>query len=284
LWCVDGKRAADSTFTSLKEAIMSKVNAKAVEAKAAQVAEQMKAEAAAKAIPGKPLAAAKAIPGKPLAAVTEFIAKAAEFAGLTGAIELVIGKFPVIQHGETQLTTVEEVEGALATFPQFRRHFAERIMQNATSAMETEEYARLKLAIGEARVALEAAKAEARMYVEEAVAPAKLSDFATWSEEGLKPVGVKAVAGNSTGGGRGKRYNPQSSEYTIEKNGCSLRLYQDGRDWVIEVDGVEAGRDQSYTKVTAAVWSEYFDLNSSMSVPREWKMREADIAAGFEVE
>lgn len=238
---------------------MSKVNAKAVEA-----------------------VEAKAVTAKPLAAVTEFIAKAAEFAGLTGAIELVIGKFPVIQHGETQLTTVEEVEGALATFPQFRRHFAERIMAAATSAMETPEYAKLKEAIGLARVALEAAKTEARMYVEEAVAPAKLADYAQWTEEELKPVGAKAVAGSS--GGRGKRYNPQSTEYRIEKNGCDLRLFQDGKDWVIEVDGVEAGRDQSYTKVTSAVWSEYFDLNSSMSVPREWKMREADAAAGYPVE
>lgn len=238
---------------------MSKVNAKAVEA-----------------------VEAKAVTAKPLAAVTEFIAKAAEFAGLTGAIELVIGKFPVIQHGETQLTTVEEVEGALATFPQFRRHFAERIMAAATSAMETPEYAKLKEAIGLARVALEAAKAEARMYVEDAVAPAKLADYAQWTEEGLKPVGVKAVAGSS--GGRGKRYNPQLEEYVIEKNGMEFRLRKDGSQWVVEVDGVEAARSESYTKATAEVWEGYLGLTSSMSVPREWRMREADAAAGYSVE
>jgi hypothetical protein len=242
-----------------------------VKAKAAQVAEQMKAEAAA-----------KAIPGKPLAAVTEFIAKASEFAGLTGAIELVIGKFPILLHGEATLTTVEEVEGALASFPQFKRYFSERIIAQATAAMETPEYKKLKERIAKARQALEGAKGEARQFVEEAVSPAKLADFATWTEDELKPVGVKAVAGSS--GGRGKRYSPQSTEYQIEKNGCDLRLFQDGKDWVIEVDGVEAGRDQSYTKVTSAVWSEYFDLNSSMSVPREWKMREADAAAGYSVE
>lgn len=266
---VGGKRAVDSTFTSHRRQNMSSN----VKAKAAQIAEQMKAEAAA-----------KAIPGKPLVAVTEFIAKASEFAGLTGAIELVIGKFPVIQHGDVQLTTVEEVEGALASFPQFRRYFAERIMAQASSAMETEEYKKLKLAIGEARIALEAAKAEARAFVEAAVSPAKLADYAVWSEEELKPVGAKVVVGSNSGGGRGKRYNPQSDEYRIEKNGYDLRLYRDGREWVVEVDGTEAGRSESYTRVTSEVWSEYFDLHSSMSVPREWKMREADAAAGFQVE
>ena len=269
---VGGKRAVDSTFTSLKEAYIMSSN---VKAKAAQVAEQMKAEAAAK---------AKAIPGKPLAAVTEFIAKASEFAGLTGAIELVIGKFPILLHGEATLTTVEEVEGALASFPQFKRYFSERIIAQATAAMETPEYKELKERIAKARQALEGAKGEARQFVEEAVSPAKLADFATWTEDELKPVGVKTIVGGNSGGGRGKRYNPQSDEYRIEKNGYDLRLYRDGKEWVVEVDGTEAGRSESYTRVTAEVWSEYFDLHSSMSVPREWKMREADAAAGFQVE
>ncbi len=244
-----------------------------VKAKALQIAEQMKAEAAA-----------KVTPNKPLAAVTEFIAKATEFAGLTGAIELVIGKFPILQHGEATLTTVEEVEGALASFPQFKRYFSERIIAQASAAMETPEYQELKERIAKARQALEGAKGEARQFVEEAVAPAKLSDFATWTEDELKPVGAKVVVGSNSGGGRGKRYNPQSTEYQIEKNGYDLRLFRDGKDWVIEVDGVEAGRSESYTRVTAEVWGEYFDLHSSMSVPREWKMREADAAAGFQVE
>lgn len=218
--------------------------------------------------------------GKPLGSVVEFIAKAAEFAGLEGTIEMVLNKFPTLVHDGKQLTTVEEVEGALAGFSQFRRYFSERVVAKAEAAMGSEEYAELSSRINEARDALEKAKMEAKKFVEESVKPARLGDFAVWTEGGLSQVnGKKEVAGNSSG--RGKRYAPRLQEYVIEKNGYGLRLYKEDNEWVVEVDGSEAARDASYTRATAEVWSEYFGLTSSMSVPREWHMREAEAAAGL---
>lgn len=216
---------------------------------------------------------------RPLASVADYIVKTSELVGLDEACELVAKRFTVyIMDGERKVTASngEELKAMLATLPQFRSVMREEVRRKAEEAMASDEYARVCEMIGDLRERIDHLKTEARLLVEQAVGPAKLSDFFSWSLDGLAETGTRKGTG-----GRGKRYNPRLTHYEWERSGVKFSLDKRGDNWALSVDGSVYGEDSSYTSLVNEAYAELLDWTSNMSVPREVGMREQEAAAGL---
>jgi hypothetical protein len=224
---------------------------------------------------------------KPIAAVLDFVKTTAELTeDLKMACQMVSRKFPAIlvaQATETSEAVIarnaDELYGALSGYPAFRRYFAQEIVAKAQAAMDEEDYVEYVGKLAEARARVEAIKNQMRAYVETAVAPAKLSDFVTWTPESLQAVGSKRESAGS--GGRGTRYEPKLDEYEFSHKDENFILRRDGDGWVVlDEAGNVISEGKSHSQAVNNLMKNYFDNTTSISVPRLVGMEAQEIAAG----